>query len=174
MVSPAVQISDTQKKILLKISRQRTGSGRDIERSIMILAMASGYSNLRIENELGYSREKAKRCRDRWLQYQGVLDELEKEKGRKELEAKIRECISDAPRCGGPSKFTASDFCQILAVALEPPSQSGRPISHWSLNELKDEVEKRQIVTSISRSHLGDFLKRERRETSQDCGVAKP
>ena len=44
-------------------------------------------------------------------------------------------------------------------VSLEEPALSGRPISHWGLTELTDEVLKRGIVNPISRSQVGSFLK---------------
>jgi hypothetical protein len=104
------------------------------------------------------------------LSYEAALSKLE---GREEnyhlasdLEKKIRECLSDAPRAGGPCKITAEQYCRILGVALEAPELSGRPISQWSLNELVDEVQKRGIVSSISRSQLGAFLKGKRSETA--------
>ena len=55
-------------------------------------------------------------------------------------------------RCS-PGKFTAEQVTQILAVACEPPATEipGRPITHWTHAELRDEVVKRGIVTE----HLG-------------------
>lgn len=75
------------------------------------------------------------------------------------LLAKIHEALKDSPRPGSPGKFTAEDYCRIMGVALEDPSQSGLPITHWTLTELRSEVIKRGIVTSISRAQLGNFLK---------------
>jgi putative transposase len=80
-------------------------------------------------------------------------------KVRWELENAIRDGLSDAPRSGSPGKFTAHDYCQIMGVSLEDPNLSGRPISHWGLTELTQEVIKRGIVNSISRSQVGSFLK---------------
>ena len=179
MRSPKLQSSDLQKEILDTISRQTTSSVQDVERSKILLAVMSGYSNTRIEEELGYSWEKSKRWRYRWLESQGILDEIESQGGpkakmRHELELGIRQCLSDAPRQGGVSKFTAEDYCQILGVSVEAPAASGRPISQWSLNELKDEVEKRGIVKSISRSHLGAFLKGKRDKAPQNKGLVEP
>jgi hypothetical protein len=53
----------------------------------------------------------------------------------------------------------------MLAVCLEDPKDSGRPITHWTHEELTDEIHKRGIAT-ISKSHLGFFLKRQRPQTS--------
>ena len=45
-----------------------------------------------------------------------------------------------------------------LAVACEPPENSGRPINRWTHRELRDEVIQRGIVASISRSQVGSYL----------------
>lgn len=170
MKSPALKSSPLQKGILENISNQSTSSVREVERAKIILAMLLGYSNLRIENEIGYSREKVKRWRFRWLSYEAAFASIESEVSDKrvshELELKIRECLSDAPRPGGPSKFSAHQYCQILGLALEDPALSGRPVSEWTLSELTHEIQKRAIVDSISRSQVGSFLKRKRSETS--------
>ena len=59
-------------------------------------------------------------------------------------------------------------------VSLEEPALSGRPVSHWGLTELTQEVIKRGIVDSISRSQVGSFLKIQRDQAPQDSGLAQP
>jgi hypothetical protein len=44
-------------------------------------------------------------------------------------------------------------------VACEDPQESGRPVTHWTPQELADEAIKRGIVTSISPRSVGRFLK---------------
>ena len=46
---------------------------------------------------------------------------------------------------------------QIVSIACEEPSESGRPISHWSRRELKAEAVKR--VDNISPRTVGRNLK---------------
>ena len=177
MQSPELHASDLQKRLLLKISRQTTSSVREVERSKIILRMLEGHSSVRVRKELGFGWEKIQQWRYRWLSFEKVFSEIEcraKQQGMEyDLEQKIRECLCDAPRPGKPSRITAEQYCQILGVALESPALSGRPISQWTLDELVDEVHKRGIVSHISRSHLGSFLKRRRRETAQDPRVVK-
>ena len=176
--SPALKTSSLQQSILETIARQVTSSVREVERTKLILAMLADKSNKQVSEELGYSWEKAKRWRYKWIDLQLKLDIVETtadpKKVRYELENAIRDGLSDAPRSGSPGKFTPHDYCQIMGVSLEEPALSGRPISHWGLTELTDEIIKRGIVASISRSQVGSFLKMQRDQTPQDSGLAKP
>lgn len=178
MKSPQITISKLQYTILEKISRQTTSTVREVDRAKLILAINEGHSNTYLHSKLGIAWNKVKHWRYRWLACEAKLMEIELDKETKhmeyDLEKKIREYLADAPRPGTPSKFTAAEYCQILGVALEDPELSERPISEWSLTELKDEVEKRAIVSSISRSQLGNFLKSERFKATQSDGLDEP
>jgi transposase len=68
--------------------------------------------------------------------------------------------LSDAPRSGAPSKITAEQICAIVALACERPSESDRPVTHWTQQELADEAMKRGIVKEVSQRSVGRFLKR--------------
>ena len=170
MRSPSVSASPLVRQILGNLSRAQTSTVQEHERSALMLLLLSGLSNLRISITTAYTWAKAKRWRDRWLSYEKAFEEIE---GREkkyhmehDLEEKIKECLSDAPRSGSPGKFTAEQYCQILGVSLEDPKLSQRPITEWTIDELQDEVQLRGIVSSISRSHLGAFFKRSQGETA--------
>src|SRR5262249_59096531 len=66
---------------------------------------------------------------------------------------------ADRPRSGNPGKFTPEQVTQILALACEPPEQSGRPITHWTYKELADEAKQRGIVAAISAAQVGRYLR---------------
>jgi transposase len=68
--------------------------------------------------------------------------------------------LEDDGRSGTPSKFTAEQLTQIIAVACESPEESDRPVTHWTPSELADEVKQRGIVESISPRHVDRVLKR--------------
>jgi hypothetical protein len=55
---------------------------------------------------------------------------------------------------------TAEQVCAIVALACEAPSESDRPLSRWSQQELADEAMRRGIVDRISQRSVGRFLKR--------------
>jgi transposase len=74
--------------------------------------------------------------------------------------------LADAPRSGAPATFSPEQIVQLVAVACEPPEQSGRPIDHWTARELADEVKKRGLVPDISPRTAGRFLKRGRPATA--------
>ncbi len=46
-----------------------------------------------------------------------------------------------------------------MTIACEPPELSGRPVSEWTHAELADEAVKREIVSSISASQIGRYLR---------------
>lgn len=168
MNSPKLCATPLQETILLTITQQVTASVCEVERATLILAMLRGKSNAAIQAELGYSWAKARRWRYRWIDLQPKLAQIESntpaKQQRLKVERALREALADAPRSGTPGKFSAQQYCHILALAVEDPVLSGRPISQWSLTELTQEVIQRGIVSQISRSQVGAFLKRERGE----------
>jgi putative transposase len=75
------------------------------------------------------------------------------------LETAIEDVLSDNPRSGCPGTFAPDQIARIIAVACEPPEDSGRPVTHWTPTELAEEVVARRIVSSISVRHVGRLLK---------------
>ena len=88
-----------------------------------------------------------------------TLVRIECAEGLSALETAIEEVLSDHPRSGCPGTFAPDQIARILAVACEPPADSGRPVTHWTPTELAEEVVARGIVPSISVRHVGRFLK---------------
>lgn len=72
----------------------------------------------------------------------------------------VSERLTDAPRSGAPATFTPEQICAVVAMTCEKPSESERPISHWSQREIADEVMRRGLVPSISQRSVGRFLKK--------------
>jgi putative transposase len=67
----------------------------------------------------------------------------------------IVEALTDHPRSGTPATCTAAQMVQMVAVACEDPTDSGRPLSHWTPREVADEVRKRGMVETISPRSVG-------------------
>jgi transposase len=84
----------------------------------------------------------------------------------------VADRLADAPRSGAPATFTTEQVCAIVALACEPPSASGRPITHWSQNELAREAVRRGLVSRISQRSVGRMLKSGRPAAAPGAAVA--
>lgn len=153
-----VTITERQQVMLVELSRSRSESQMISQRAGIILLAFAGRSNEEISLDVGLERKQVGLWRRRWRDAWDALTLLECTEPRRLREA-IRETLQDAPRSGAPGTFTAEQITQILAVACEPPAQSGRPITHWTQRELRDEVLQRGIVERISESRIGYFLR---------------
>ena len=128
-------------------------------RAEIILLAFEGLKNEAIAACLGCERHGIGIWRRRWKKAFEQLIVIECVEKPAALRDAIEAILGDLPRAGCGGKFTAEQITQIIAVACEPPDQSGRPVSHWTPRELADEVMKRGIVPSISVRHVGRFLK---------------
>ena len=147
---PVVELSDEERQGLEAMVRRHTISQQVALRARIIVAAADGFNNAQTARLLGVDINTVRLWRNRWLCLQAVrLDDLS-----------IEERLTDAPRPGAPRRITAEQECQIVALACEAPSQSGRPISHWTGREIADEIVRRGIVDRISPRHASRLLKR--------------
>jgi transposase len=150
-------ISERQQKLLEEFSKSRTIGKCFSQRASIILRGFGGMLNEEIALEVGLNRIQVGIWRQRWRDAWEALCVWECTEPHRLREA-VLDVLSDAPRPGAPATFTAEQVSQIVALACEPPKLSGRPIDHWTLRELRDEVIKRKIVADISVSQIGHFL----------------
>lgn len=154
----SIKLSEDEQAALERLLRRRRASQQAVLRARILLLAAEGLNNGAIANRLSVSREMVQLWRRRWLSLQEVpLEELS-----------IEERIQDRHRPGCPGRFTPEQYTQIMTVACEPPEQSDRPVSQWSIKELVDEVQKRGIVSSISERQMRRFLQRSGPQTAPD------
>jgi hypothetical protein len=66
--------------------------------------------------------------------------------------------LLDSLRPGAPLKFTLEQQVECMAIACRDPREYGRPISHWSVHELADELIEQGIVEQISPRQVGRWL----------------
>lgn len=152
-----ITVTERQLAVLQELSRSRSEAAFISQRATIIVLAFDKQSNEDISLVVGLERKQVGLWRRRWQQAWESLTLLECAEPRRLREA-IRETFRDAHRSGAPGKFTPEQVAQILAVACEPPSQSGRPITHWTQRELRDEVIQRGIVETISESRIWHFL----------------
>jgi len=153
-----IVLTEKQESVLQQITRATTAPQRLIQRASVILLAFAGSLNQHIAKEVNLARKQVGLWRRRWQQSFHALVAIECRETRAELHRAIEDVLSDAPRNGSTGTFTAEQVTQILAVACEPPEQSGRPIDRWTHRELADEVIQRGIVPSISVSQVGRYL----------------
>ncbi len=145
--SAFIVLSSEKRAVLERLCRGRLTAQSLARRARMILLAADGVGVAETAARLGVWRKTVSGWRRRWLEGPGCG-------------ASVEERLSDAPRSGAPAKITAGQICQIVALACEPPSASGVPLSHWSQQDLADEAMRHGIVDQVSQRSVGRFLKR--------------
>jgi len=128
-------------------------------RAHIILLAFDRWQNGPIADHLGCERHAVGIWRRRWADAFDHLVGIECLEGVSALEAAVEDVLSDNPRSGCPGTFAPDQIARIIAVACEPPADSGRPVTHWTPTELAEEVVARKIVPSISVRHVGRILK---------------
>ena len=140
-----LNLSDDERIQLQQLS-DRHNTPQQIARRARIILMASeGQNHREIARKLDINRQMARLWRNRWLETNG-----------KDLS--ILQRLQDQERVGAPVKFSMEQVIELFALACSPPSDYGRPISHWSSRELADEIIKQGIIESISVRHVGRLL----------------
>lgn len=154
-----IPLSEKQLEILQQISRETTAPVRLVQRARIILLGFEGRLNEDIAAEVNLHRRQVGVWRRRWRDSFEALIAIECNETTAALRQAIEDVLSDAPRPGNPGTFTAEQVTQIIAIACEPPENSGRPITHWTGWEIADEAVKRGIVESISASQVNRYLR---------------
>lgn len=153
-----VSLSEAECEELKALIRAHKTSQQIVFRARIILLLAEGLTTTEVAQRLKTTRVTVRLWRQHWIERTAVG---------------VIERLQDDPRSGAPFTFTAEQWCQIIAVACEPPEKSERSISHWTPRELADEVIKRQIVESISPRHVGRFLKSGRAQAASESLLAQ-
>jgi putative transposase len=158
---PTVPLSEVERQALHTLIRAHKTPQHLSFRAHVILLLAEGLTAPDVARHLGTTRTTVRRWRRHWLTRPGCP---------------VPERLQDAPRPGAPATFSAEQWCQIIALACEPPEASGRPLSHWTSRELADEACTRGIVATISTRHVGRFLQSGRSQAAQEslwaqCGT---
>jgi putative transposase len=156
--APPVYLGEGERQELLTLIRAHKTPQHFSFRAQIILHLADGHNAREVACLLGTSRLTVRRWRRHWLARHNCT---------------VLERLQDAPRPGTPATFSVEQWCQIMALACEPPANSGRPISHWTPREVAAEAIKRGIVATISARHVGRFLKSGRSQTAPESLLAE-
>jgi|GEM_PF-1894573 len=145
-------LTHLQREVLARLVRRWLTPQQIAKRARVILESEQGLSNLQISKRIPFDRPQVGVWRERWIDQVPRLALIEAQQP-DNLEMVIVEILSDAPRPGTPPTFTPEQVVQIVAIACENPQASGRPVSHWTPREVRDEAVERDIVDTISERH---------------------
>ena len=143
-----INLLESERKILEQLIRRQSTPQNIVKRARIIwLVNGEGRSNQAVADQLGIWKPEVTCWLKRWIDR--AMEPLE-------------ERLQDFERSGRPSAITAEQWCRIVALACEPPEQYGRPITHWTSRELRDEAVQQGIVEALSPRHLRRVLKKRR------------
>jgi putative transposase len=161
---PQIVLNEDERTALENLVRaQKTGQAL-ARRARVVLLAALGYSNIDIARQVPMDEEAVGLWRRRWAKWCTIPL----------TEVGVAERLADAARPGAVPRVTAEQVCQIIALACEQPSDSGRPISQWSHRELADEIVRRGITDRISPRHAARLLKSGRPPAAPSSLLAHP
>lgn len=140
---PSVYVTEGERHALEQLIRAHKTAQQLVLRARIILRLADGRNAPEAARALETTRKTVRLWRRHWFA---------------RATWPLPERLQDAERPGAPATFTAEQWCQIVALACEPPALSARPISQWTARELADEAITRGIVPRISTRHVGRFL----------------
>ena len=167
------ELTPRQRAELERITRKSNSKQAHVTRAKIVLLANEGLGNQEIADRLESHRETARKWRARWISETENLIAVEGDADDKALGKYVLGLLNDQPRSGTPGKFTAEQICQIVAISCESPDEYGRPVTHWTPQELANEVIKQGVVESISVQQVGRFLKRSRSQTTTDTRLVE-
>lgn len=112
-----------------------------------------------LSKSVGRNPDQVGMWRRRWRDPFDRLVLIECREGFRALRKAIETVRADAPRSGRKPRINSEQPAPIVAIAGEPPENSGRPISTWTQREIAGEAIKRKLVESGSPRRVGEFLK---------------
>lgn len=161
-----MQLTDRQRAMLEQMAAGRRRPHDEGQRAAIILQSADGARPRQLAEAVGVSDPTIRLWRTRWVHAIPQLAAAEVEADAETLDGLLQQAVHDAPRCGRPATFTPEQLCHIVAVACEAPAASGRPVTHWTLRALAEEVITRGSVPSISPRRVGRCFKRSGLDTA--------
>jgi putative transposase len=146
LAADAVTVLPEQREALEHMIRTHSTPQQLALRARIIVQAADGVGVRASAHELGVWPKTVRYWRKRW---RTAADSQS-----------VPERLADGQRSGAPATFTPEQICALVAMTCEKPSESERPISHWSQREIADEAMRRGLIPNISQRSVGRFLKK--------------
>ncbi|SRR6266700_493933 len=136
---PSFQLTATEMKSLLQIIQARRSPQGLVKRAQIVLSVHEhpDWNSKQLAQSLGLNARLIRKWRRRWQQTHS---------------------LQDAPRSGGPRRFSSQVRAQVTALACSLPRAHGVPLAHGSRAELARYVAALPSLPDISASTLGRWL----------------
>lgn len=164
--SPALLITERQRRLLAGHARRATATRREIFRISIVLNGADGLSNVASARALATTPRSVKEWRDRWASAQKELAVFAagpspgQPPSDLELLRYLLDIFDDRPRSGRPGVITEAQKTQIVALSCEEPSRYDLPLTGWTHELIAKTAIDKGIVDKISPRHVGTILKK--------------
>ena len=119
-----IYLDSQAKEQLEKNIRSPKSSQALVFRAKIILDIAHGYFVSEVAERLNTVPKTVRKWCHCWLTRKGTPEER----------------LQDAYRCGAPPVYPPEDFVEVIEMACQPPSKYGLPISHWTAEELREQL----------------------------------
>lgn len=167
MLQSKIRFSELQGKILQHLGSRRNLEAGLVDRISILVGTLEGKGLLKISKEMRISKTTVRLWRNRWIEAQDGLNELEAgleqgRKGYKKLESRILGLLADKARSGKPRTFTVEQDLLIVALACRNPRELSLPQDLWTNETLAEEAVRQGIVPSISTVQVWNVLKKNR------------
>ncbi len=164
-----VHLTELMYEILTELANSRTVGNAVVQRANVVLMGFEKTTNEAIALRVGLCAKTVGLWRRRWRASFFALLRMQFAESETQFRRSIILCLSEAPRSGAPGKFTAEQIVGLIGIACEPPENSGRPVTTWTGSELADECRERNLVDSISASHVNRILREVDLKPHQSC-----
>lgn len=142
-------LSTSERQELEKLIRGAKTEQRLVQRARIILAASHGGTGAQIARQVGVSDKTVYKWTSRYQSRRAA-----------EPQDGVRGWLKDATRLGRPEGFDELFWIDVLSIATAEPQNFGRPITHWTVRELRDEVVVVQELTeSIHYTTISRFLR---------------
>jgi len=145
LAADPVTVLPEQREALERLVRTHSTPQQLALRAHIIVRAADGMGVRASARELGVWPKTVRYWRKRWRE---AADRQS-----------VPEQLADVQRSGSAGDVHAQ-ICALVAMTCEKPSESERPISHWSQREIADEAMRRGLIPNISQRSVGRFLKK--------------
>jgi transposase-like protein len=136
---PSFQLTTTEFDSLLQLIQARRTPQGVAKRAQIVLSVHThpDWSSQQLAQSLGLNARLIRKWRRRWQETHS---------------------LQDAPRSGGPRRFSPEVRVQVTALACSLPRSHGVPLAHWSRAELARYVATLPSLPDVSASTLGRWL----------------